>query len=104
MNQNRRIIIFAGSGIGGTEKCATLFAANLKRRGHSVGYVSLPGPRAEELKREGVKVITPSDDPRAIARFISDFRVEIVQLIDDYAMARQQRAMDVDMAPVESTL
>jgi glycosyltransferase involved in cell wall biosynthesis len=74
----RRVLIFAGSGIGGTEKCATLFAENLVRRGHQVGYVSLPGPRAERLERNGVEILLPSDEPKEIAEMIRNFQAEIV--------------------------
>ena len=74
----RRILIFAGSGIGGTEKCATLFAQTLAYRGHAVGYVSLPGPRAESLERSGVTIFTPSDHPEVLAGIIRKFRAEIV--------------------------
>lgn len=78
MPRSNRILVFAGSGIGGTEKCASIFAENLALRGHAVGYVSHAGPRAESLGRSGVRILPPSGQPEAIAAMIRDFRAEIV--------------------------
>lgn len=78
MSRECRILIFAGSGIGGTEKCASLFARELSRRGHQVGYVSKSGPRVVGLEEEGVKIIEPSDDPENIAKIIRSFRPDVI--------------------------
>ena len=78
MLKNTKILIFAGDGIGGTEKCASLFARELTRRGYQVGYVSNHGPRVMLMEEEGVKIIQPSDNPEEIAIMISRFGANIV--------------------------
>ena len=78
MLKKYNIIIFAGDGIGGTEKCASLFARELFKRGHHVCYVSHRGPRVILMEIEGIKIFNPSENPREIANMISRFSANIV--------------------------
>jgi len=90
MLKNTRILIFAGDGIGGTEKCASLFARELTRRGYLVGYVSNHGPRVMLMEKEGVKIIQPTDDPEEIAIMISRFGANIIhQHVSGYQLNNQ---------------
>ena len=78
MSRSNRILVFAGSCIGGTEKCASLFAIELSRRGHQVGYVSKTGPRILDLEKEGVKIIEPTENPEDIAQMIQSFLPDMI--------------------------
>lgn len=84
--QGIRLLIFAGGGIGGTEKCASVFAELLHKRGYEVGFVSTLGPRIRALSDLGIQIITPESDPRLLADKILAFNpVVIHQHVPGYA-------------------
>lgn len=74
-----RWLVRAGSGIGGTEKAASLFSIGLVRRGHDVLFLtSAEGPRLKACREAGVQVQVGNDDAPGVGRIISEFRPDIV--------------------------
>lgn len=59
-----RLAVWAGTGVGGTEKAATTYAAGLAQRGYEVDYLAPNGPRSDLLKKCGVRQIdvAPTSD------------------------------------------
>jgi UDP-N-acetylglucosamine:LPS N-acetylglucosamine transferase len=57
-----KILILASCGIGGTEKAATIYAVELKNRGHQVVFSGDRGPRSAVLERDGIEIL-----PKAIS-------------------------------------
>jgi glycosyltransferase involved in cell wall biosynthesis len=86
MNKRQKILIIAGAGIGGTEKCATIFALQLHSRGHVVGFISSAGPRLDVLQREGIRIFPSTTDPGVLAEAIRSFGATIIhQHVPGYA-------------------
>ncbi len=71
------ISIWAGSGMGGTEKCATLFACELKKRGNRVFYLAKEGPRSSILLENKIPLITATQ-PHQISKFFMDEGIDVV--------------------------
>ena len=97
MNPRQNILIIAGAGIGGTEKCATIFAKLLHKRGYKVGYIASPGPRLYELEKEGVTTFRPTTDPVVLAEIIKSFGATIIhQHVPGYAFNNTlYRSLDI---------
>lgn len=73
-----KIAVWARSGIGGTEKAATLFAAALARKGHSVDYLSPPDARSAILQSAGVRTLDIHSDERALRSYIEESLPDVV--------------------------
>lgn len=73
-----RIAIVAGTTIGGTEKAATMFAAELANRGYEVDFLGLPGPRAAFLAQHKVEHYHVGNDEAALAEYLTNRRPDIL--------------------------
>lgn len=74
-----RITVIAGSGIGGTEKAAYLFAAELARRGHEVEAITdSSNHRLVDLAKAGVTLRDISCDSQGFLAYLKGFRPELV--------------------------
>ncbi|MCE0498813.1 MAG: glycosyltransferase family 4 protein [Methylacidiphilales bacterium] len=78
MKSKFNIAIWAGNGIGGTEKAAVLFAVELARRGHRPVYISPPGPRDAALTQGNVPRITPLGSASALAEFLNTEQIQVI--------------------------
>jgi len=82
-----KIAVWSGSGIGGTEKAATLYAAGLARRGHAVDFLGPRGPRTLSLEQHGVAVLGIAQDARQLLEYLRTRRPDVVhQHVPGYAM------------------
>ena len=52
------VAVLAGASIGGTEKAASIFAAELAKRGYLVDFICEEGPQTEFLRRNGVRIFS----------------------------------------------
>jgi glycosyltransferase involved in cell wall biosynthesis len=97
MKKPSKILIIAGGGIGGTEKCATVFAEILCKRGYEVGFVSAPGPRIQLLKERGIVIFPPQDSPESLAGCIRSFNPDVIhQHVPGYEFGNVlYRALDI---------
>jgi len=73
-----RILTLADSGIGGTEKAATIYACGLKQAGHFVVYSGEKGPRTAELELNEIPVVTAARTPSAMREMILDIKPDII--------------------------
>lgn len=74
-----KITVIAGNGIGGTEKAAYLFAAELARRGHQVeALTDSANHRLEDLTNAGVTPRNVSCDATGLLAYFKDSRPDVV--------------------------
>jgi len=73
-----RICVLAGASLGGTEKAATIFAAQLAGRGYDVDYLAAPGPRSEFLKLNNVRVIDANKSVSDLYDYIAQRRPDVI--------------------------
>src|ERR1700677_4685050 len=85
MDSTFRIAVGAGTGIGGSEKAAVLFANELQDRGHTVSFLASPGPRESELE---VPRIDPPGTARELATLLQRERIQVLhQHVPGYPVA-----------------
>ncbi len=74
-----RIAIWAGSGIGGTEKAASIFAVQLARRGYAVDYLTpSKGARADYLASAGVQIWEGQHESSAFEKYLQEGRPNVI--------------------------
>jgi len=74
-----KITVIAGNGIGGTEKAAFIYAAELAHRGHQVcALTNRTGPRTATLADAGVAIEEVPYDSDSLKRHLADFMPDIV--------------------------
>jgi glycosyltransferase involved in cell wall biosynthesis len=73
-----RIAVWAGSGIGGTEKAATLFAIGLAKRGYQVDFLGPEGPRTSSFRENGITVHGVDHDETKLLHYMKTFRPNVV--------------------------
>src|SRR5438477_11723516 len=78
MKEKIHICVLANMGIGGTEKAATIFAANLVQRGYSEEYWGDSGPRETYLRAHGVSTLRDERTPVALVAYVERVRPHIV--------------------------
>ncbi len=87
-----KITVIAGNGIGGTEKAAFIYAAELARRGHQVSALTnADGPRSSTLLEAGVRIEEIPFTSTTLQEHFADFKPDIVhQHVSGYS---DQRAL-----------
>lgn len=78
MKSPLHIAFWAGNGIGGAEKAASVFASSLKLRGHSISYFSPPGPRNLTLAQAGISRIDPPESGSVLSDHLLHEKVDAV--------------------------
>lgn len=74
-----RITVIAGNGIGGTEKAAFIYAAELAKRGHQVTVLTQPvGPRSATLQEAGVRMEEIPYETESLLTHLYSFKPDIV--------------------------
>lgn len=74
-----KVTVIAGNGIGGTEKAAFHYAAELSKRGHEVCALTSPtGPRTHTLLGAGVRIDPVPYGIHGIKQHLETFRPDIV--------------------------
>ena len=74
-----KITCIAGSGMGGTEKAAYLYACGLAQKGHTVEALTDPdGCRSDMLIRSGVTIRKVDHTIDGLADYFSEFRPDVV--------------------------
>ena len=81
MSRMIRIAVLANAGLGGTEKAATIYAAELVSRGYHVDYLASPGPRTKFLTANRVNVLHVG---RSADEFLNYFRERRPQIIHQH--------------------
>lgn len=85
------LLVIAGSGVGGTEKAAFLFAEALVRRGHYVVALSEPGQaRGSAFQRAGGMIVSSSHTTAAFLDLIELHRIQVIhQHVSGYGDHRE---------------
>jgi glycosyltransferase involved in cell wall biosynthesis len=73
-----RIAVFADTGIGGTEKAATIYAVELARRGYAIDYLASGGPRSDFLEANGVRLVQTACDEAGLLDYLRAARPAVV--------------------------
>lgn len=82
-----RIAVWSGSGIGGTEKAATIYAAGLAQHGHAVDFLGPRGPRTQMLVEQGAAVLGIADNPQQLLEYFRTRHPDVVhQHVPGFAM------------------
>ena len=92
-----RVTVIAGNGLGGTEKAAFIYAAELARRGHQVcALTSMTGPRTSTLLDAAVAIHEIPYETEALKRHFDQFAPDIIhQHVSGYGDQRTlYNAMD----------
>lgn len=72
------IAVLANADLGGTEKAASIYAAELARRGHHVDYLAEEGPRIAYLLAAGVKLIRGIHSASRLREYIESARPHLI--------------------------
>lgn len=78
MEAKVNVAVWAGNGIGGTEKAAAIFAVELARRGHRVVFLGPEGPRDSVLLQGNVRRIAPPADAQGLAGLLRTERIDLI--------------------------
>ena len=74
-----KVAVWADSGIGGTEKAASIFAVELARRGYEVDYLTpRRGVRTEHLLGGGVRVCEGQHDCSALQNYLRKAKPDVI--------------------------
>lgn len=73
-----KIAVWADSGIGGTEKAATLYATGLAKRGHQVDYLSSRGLRTANIESSGVRLHEVHTNRSELLAYFGEHRPDVV--------------------------
>lgn len=73
-----KILVLAGTGIGGTEKAATIFASELAKKNYTVIFPAADGPRTKLLYESGVTVVDNAQSIEELSNLIKEFKPDII--------------------------